>query len=80
MGGITGNRYAIGLVLFAMVALFVFAHFTASVNLEVTAWISLAGRLLLGSLAFIMLGFFLGYLAGPNSAPAVVRRFTICGP
>ena len=59
--------------LVAMVILFLFAHFAASVNLELTAWISLAGRLLLGSLAFIMLGFFLGYLAGPNSAPAVVN-------
>jgi ABC-2 type transport system permease protein len=59
--------------LFAMVVLFVFAHFAASVNLEAAAWISLAARLLLGSLAFIMLGFFLGYLAGPNSAPAVVN-------
>ena len=59
--------------LFAMAVLFVFAHFAASVNLTATAWISLAGRLLLGSLAFIMLGFALGYLAGPNSAPAVVN-------
>src|SRR5260370_34183841 len=55
----------------ALVVLFVFVHCAASVNLELPAWISLAGRLLLGSLAFIMLGFFLGYLAGPNSAPAV---------
>jgi len=59
--------------LFAMIVLFVFAHFAASVNLAATAWISLVGRLLLGSLAFIMLGFALGYLAGPNSAPAVVN-------
>ena len=59
--------------LFAMTVLFVFAHFAASVNLQATAWLSLAGRLLLGSLAFIMLGFTLGYLAGPNSAPAVVN-------
>ena len=59
--------------LLAMTVLFVFAHFAASVNLSATAWVSLAGRLLLGSLAFIMLGFGLGYLAGPNSAPAVVN-------
>lgn len=59
--------------LFAMIVLFVFAHFAASVNLAATAWINLAARLLLGSLAFIMLGFALGYLAGPNSAPAVVN-------
>jgi ABC-2 type transport system permease protein len=59
--------------LLALTVLFVFAHFAASVNLSATAWVSLAGRLLLGSLAFIMLGFGLGYLAGPNSAPAVVN-------
>jgi ABC-2 type transport system permease protein len=58
---------------FALTVLFVFAHFAASVNLAATAWLSLVGRLLLGSLAFIMLGFALGYLAGPNSAPAVVN-------
>jgi ABC-2 type transport system permease protein len=59
--------------LIALTVLFVFAHFAASVNLGATAWVTLAGRLLLGSLAFIMLGFALGYLAGPNSAPAVVN-------
>jgi ABC-2 type transport system permease protein len=59
--------------LFAMILLFVFAHFAASVNLSAIDWITLAGRLLLGSLAFIMLGFALGYLAGPSSAPAVVN-------
>lgn len=57
----------------ALIVLFLFAHFAASVNLAATAWLSLTGRLLLGSFAFIMLGFFLGYLAGPNSAPAVVN-------
>ena len=58
---------------FAMIVLFVFAHFAASVSLGWLTWVTLASRLLLGSLTFIMLGFALGYLAGPNSAPAVVN-------
>lgn len=59
--------------LIALVVLFVFAHFTASVDLGAGTWVTLAARLLLGSIPFIGLGLGFGYLAGPNSAPAVVN-------
>lgn len=59
--------------LIALLALFVFAHFTASVSLGAGVWVSLAGRLLLGSIPFIGLGLGFGYLVGPNAAPAVIN-------
>ena len=66
----------INAILFALVALivlFVFAHFAASVNLPWPTWVTLTARLLLGSLPFIGLGLGFGYLVGPNSAPAVIN-------
>ncbi len=59
--------------LLALVVLFVFAHFAASVNLGANQWVTLTARLLLGSIPFIGLGLGFGYLAGPNSAPAVIN-------
>jgi len=66
----------INAVLFALIALivlFVFAHFAASVSLSAQTWVTLTARLLLGSIPFIGLGLGFGYLAGPNSAPAVIN-------
>lgn len=57
----------------ALIALFVFAHFTASVSLGAGTWATLTARLLLGSIPFIGLGLGFGYLVGPNSAPAVIN-------
>lgn len=37
---------------------------------DAVGWIGLAGRLLLGAIPFIALGFAIAYLAGPNAAPA----------
>lgn len=59
--------------LVALVILFVFAHFTAKVDLPATTWTTLAARLLLGSIPFIGLGLGFGYLASPNSAPALIN-------
>jgi ABC-2 type transport system permease protein len=59
--------------LVALIVLFVFAHFTASVNLTAGTWVALAARLLLGSIPFIGLGLGFGYLVGPNAAPAVIN-------
>jgi ABC-2 type transport system permease protein len=59
--------------LVALVVLFVFAHFSAKVNLDVGTWVTLAARLLLGSIPFIGLGLGFGYLASPNSAPALIN-------
>lgn len=57
----------------ALIVLFVFAHFAASVNLDAGTWVTLAARLLLGSIPFIGLGLGFGYLVGPNAAPAVIN-------
>lgn len=43
------------------------------VDLPAATWAALAGALLAGSLPFCAMGLALGYLAGPNSAPAVVN-------
>lgn len=50
-----------------------FAKVTSSTDLPAATLAALAWRLLLGSLPFIAIGFFFGYLAGPNSAVAVVN-------
>ena len=66
----------INAILFALVALivlFVFAHFAASVSLGPQTWVTLTARLLLGSIPFIGLGFGFGYLVSPNAAPAVIN-------
>src|SRR5215472_3177623 len=57
----------------ALIVLFVFAHFAASVNLDLGTWAKLAALLLLGSIPFIGLGLGFGYLVGPNAAPAVIN-------
>ncbi|HET7467143.1 MAG TPA: ABC transporter permease [Candidatus Dormibacteraeota bacterium] len=59
--------------LVALVVLFVFAHFSAQVDLATGTWVTLAARLLLGSIPFIGLGLGFGYLASPNSAPALIN-------
>jgi ABC-2 type transport system permease protein len=47
--------------------------FAGGVRLEADQWFTLASRLMLGSIPFIALGFAIGYLAGPNSAIAVIN-------
>ncbi|HET7420373.1 MAG TPA: ABC transporter permease [Candidatus Dormibacteraeota bacterium] len=64
---------AVLFALLALIVLFVFAHFTAQVTLGSATWVNLTLRLLLGSIPFIGLGLGFGYLAGPNSAPAVIN-------
>jgi ABC-2 type transport system permease protein len=64
---------AASFALLALIALFVFAHFAASVSLTAGTWGTLSARLLLGSIPFIGLGLGFGYLTGPNAAPAVIN-------
>ena len=64
---------AVLFALLALIVLFVFAYFAASVRLSAETWITLTLRLLLGSIPFIGLGLGFGYLAGPNSAPALIN-------
>jgi ABC-2 type transport system permease protein len=56
-----------------LVVLFPFAFIAGGVRLEPSEWVTLAYRVLLGSIPFIALGFAIGYLSGPNSAVAVIN-------
>jgi ABC-2 type transport system permease protein len=56
-----------------LVVLFPFAYVAGGVRLEASEWVTLAYRVLLGSIPFIALGFAIGYLSGPNSAVAVIN-------
>lgn len=61
----------------AVGALFIFGAVTAGVRLEPLAWIALLARLLVGVFPFITLGFAVGYLAGPNSAVAILQLINL---
>ena len=56
-----------------LLVLFPFAYIAGGVRLEASEWLTLAYRVLLGSIPFIALGFAIGYLSGPNSAVAVIN-------
>ncbi|HLQ61173.1 MAG TPA: ABC transporter permease [Candidatus Acidoferrales bacterium] len=64
---------ALGFSLLALVILLAFAYFAGGVHLSAGTYLQLTWRLLLGSLAFVAVGFAMGYLSGPNSAVAVVN-------
>lgn len=64
---------ALLVALISIVVLSVFASLAAGVRLETSQWLTLFSRAMLCSIPFIGLGFALGYLAGPNSAPAVTN-------
>ena len=61
----------------ALVALFGFGASTGGVHLAAVQWLALAGRLLAGVFPFITLGFAIGYLAGPNSAVALLQLISL---
>lgn len=61
----------------ALAMLFAVALFLGGIQLEPVTWLTLAGRLLLGAIPFIALGFAVAYLAGPNAAPAVANLLFI---
>ena len=50
---------------------------TIAVGLEPLGWLVLLARLLIGVFPFITLGFAVGYLAGPNSAVAVLQLINL---
>jgi ABC-2 type transport system permease protein len=57
----------------AVTALFAVALIGGGIRLEVATWLDLAGRLILGAVPFIALGFAIAYLTGPGAAPAVAN-------
>lgn len=65
---------------FAAIALGVLLAFGAlagGVRLAPLGWAALSGRLLLGVFPFIALGFAVGYLAGPQSAVAILQLISL---
>jgi len=60
-----------------LVALFVFGALTGGVHFSAIQWLALVGRLLAGVFPFITLGFAIGYLAGPNSAIAILQLINL---
>jgi ABC-2 type transport system permease protein len=59
--------------LLVVLDLFLMGLLLFGVRLPASTWASLLGTLLLGALPFCAMGMALGYLAGPNSAAAVVN-------
>lgn len=59
--------------LLALVVLFAFAYLAGGLRMEGEQWLTLTWRLLAGAIPFLALGFAIGYLVSPNSAPAVVN-------
>jgi ABC-2 type transport system permease protein len=67
---------ALSALVIALISLFVLsllAYVAGGVRLDASQWLTLAWRAMLCSIPFIGLGFALGYIAGPNSAPAVTN-------
>lgn len=64
---------AIAFGIVALALLGIFATLAGGVRLDAFHWFDLAWKLVLGSTPLLMLGFAIGYLVGPNAAPAVVN-------
>jgi ABC-2 type transport system permease protein len=64
---------ALVIAFMALVVLSLLAAGAGGAHLEASRWLTLFGRAMLCSIPFVGLGFALGYLAGPNSAPAVTN-------
>jgi ABC-2 type transport system permease protein len=75
LGGKTLATIAFALV--TLIALFAFGAGVGGVRLETGQWLALFGVLLLGVFPFITLGFAVGYLAGGNSAVAILNLINL---
>ena len=64
---------ALVIAFIALLVLSALAYGAGGANLTAIQWLTLLGRAMLCSIPFVGLGFGLGYLAGPNSAPAVTN-------
>jgi ABC-2 type transport system permease protein len=59
--------------LLSVVLLFAYGGVVGGIRLGALVWVDVIARLLAGSVPLIALGFAIGYLAGPNAAPAVAN-------
>ena len=68
-------RMIVGMVfsLLILMGLFALGGFFGGVALPLSTWMTLAAWLTVGGLPFAAFGLFMGYLCGPNSAPAVIN-------
>jgi ABC-2 type transport system permease protein len=68
-------KVAVGMLfsLLSVLVLFTFGALAGGIRLAPDVWVNVVARLLAGSLPFIALGFFIGYTAGPNAAPAMAN-------
>ena len=57
----------------ALVALFAFGALAGGIRMPARTWVELVALLLAGMVPFIALGLWIGYFAGPNSAPALAN-------
>jgi ABC-2 type transport system permease protein len=64
---------ALFFALVSLVILIAYGIVVGGIRQDPSVWISMIARLLAGSLPFIGLGFAIGYLTGPNAAPAVAN-------
>lgn len=64
---------ALAYALLSLVILIGYGVVVGGVRQDLLVWIDMIARLLAGSVPFIALGFAIGYLCGPNVAPAVAN-------
>jgi len=64
---------ALAYALLSLVVLIAYAIVVGGIRQDLTVWLDMIARLLAGSVPFIALGFSIGYLCGPNVAPAVAN-------
>jgi ABC-2 type transport system permease protein len=64
---------ALVIAFMALVVLALLAYLAGGVRLDVSQWLTLGWRAMVCAIPFVGLGFGLGYLASPNSAPAVTN-------
>ncbi len=61
------------LLMLMLLILFTFAAIAGGIRMDAGMWLVLTGRLLLGALPFIALGFAVGYLASPTAAAPIIQ-------
>jgi len=64
---------ALAYALLSLVVLIGYGIVVGGVREDPVVWLDMIARLLVGSMPFIALGFAIGYLCGPNVAPAVAN-------
>lgn len=64
---------ALVIAFMALIVLSLLAYASGGAHLTASQWLTLLFRAMICSIPFVGLGFGLGYIAGPNSAPAVTN-------